>query len=89
MPLSIRVRRLFVAVGLVSAVTFHDVQAQAVAPSADDSTISRDGDVAHRTFFTRGDLTAVGVGLVGTGIASLFDERAARWTRRPAVQGGE
>lgn len=43
---------------------------------------------AQKTFFVRQDLVASGIALVGTGVVSLFDERAARWSQGKSVQGG-
>ena len=40
-----------------------------------------------KTFFTRRDAVATGIALAGTAIVFQFDERIARWTQEPSVQG--
>ena len=42
-----------------------------------------------KTFFTRRDLTYVGVALAASAATSLFDERIAHWTQHPSVQGSQ
>ena len=42
---------------------------------------------ADKTFFTRRDAVATGIALAGTAIVFQFDERIARWTQEPSVQG--
>ncbi|HWE41081.1 MAG TPA: phosphatase PAP2 family protein [Gemmatimonadaceae bacterium] len=42
---------------------------------------------ADRTFFTRRDVVATGIALAGTALVFQFDERIARWTQQPSVQG--
>jgi membrane-associated phospholipid phosphatase len=42
---------------------------------------------ADKTFFTRRDAVATGIALAGTAIVYQFDERIARWTQEPQVQG--
>ena len=42
---------------------------------------------ADKTFFTRRDAVATGIALAGTAIVFQFDERIARWTQEPQVQG--
>lgn len=44
---------------------------------------------ASKTFFTRRDIALTGVALAATALTSVFDERVARYTRTPNVQGGE
>jgi len=58
------------------------MSASALAAQNADSTN------ADKTFFTRRDLVLTGVALVGSAGVSVFDERIARWTRSPSVQGG-
>ena len=41
-----------------------------------------------KTFFTRRDAVATGVALAGTALVYQFDERIARWSQEPSVQGG-
>ena len=41
-----------------------------------------------KTFFTRRDAVATGIAVAGTAIVYQFDERIARWTQEPSVQGG-
>ena len=40
-----------------------------------------------KTFFTRRDAVATGIAIAGTAIVFQFDERIARWTQEPSVQG--
>ena len=42
---------------------------------------------ADKTFFTRRDAVATGIALAGTAVVFQFDERIARWTQEPSVQG--
>jgi len=44
-------------------------------------------DSVDKTFFTRRDLAWTGVALAGTAAIAPFDERIARWTQTPSVQG--
>jgi len=48
-----------------------------------------DSGHAQKTFFTRHDLVPVGIALVVTGGVAVFDERIARYTQTPHVQGGQ
>lgn len=41
-----------------------------------------------KTFFTRRDLVTTGVAIAATAVAFQFDERIARWSQLPRVQGG-
>lgn len=43
---------------------------------------------ADKTFFTRRDLVTTGVAIAATAISFQFDERVARWSQQPRVQGG-
>src|SRR5690348_17415415 len=43
---------------------------------------------ADKTFFTRRDAVATGIALAGTAVVFQFDDRIARWTQEPSVQGG-
>jgi membrane-associated phospholipid phosphatase len=54
-----------------------------VASAQRDTTES-----AERRFFTSRDALAGGAIVATSAVLSLFDERIARWTRTPAVQGG-
>lgn len=58
------------------------VLACAAAPS------SAGAQQADKTFFTRRDLVATGVAVAGTAIVFQFDERIARFSQQPSVQGG-
>src|SRR5205823_3284201 len=40
-----------------------------------------------KTFFTRRDLTYAGVGIAGTAVVTIFDERIAQWARQPSIVG--
>ena len=40
-----------------------------------------------KTFFTRRDAVATGIAIAGTAVVYQFDERIARWTQLPSVQG--
>src|SRR5574338_150376 len=68
--------------------------ARAQAATADsawrDAATSRTRDEAppQKTFFTRRDLILGGAALAGSALVSTFDERIARWSRQPSVQGG-
>ena len=57
-----------------------------VAASMQLPTVAR---AQHRdkTFFTRRDAVATGIALAGTALVYQFDERIARWTQEPQVQG--
>jgi hypothetical protein len=46
-----------------------------------------DSGRAQKTFFTRHDLVPVAAALVVSGGVAIFDERIARWTQTPHVQG--
>ena len=48
-----------------------------------------DSGHAQKTFFTRHDLVPVAAALVVTGGVAVFDERIARWTQTPQVQGSQ
>ena len=48
-----------------------------------------DSGRAQKTFFTRHDLVPVAIAAVVTGGVAVFDERIARWTQTPHVQGGK
>ena len=41
-----------------------------------------------KTFFTGRDAIAAGIALAGTAVVFQFDERIARWSQEPRVQGG-
>ena len=42
---------------------------------------------ADKTFFTRRDAVATGIAVAGTAIVFQFDQRIARWSQEPGVQG--
>ena len=48
-----------------------------------------DSGRAQKTFFTRHDLVAVGIAAAVTGVVMIYDEKIARWTQQPHVQGSE
>ncbi len=41
-----------------------------------------------KTFFNRRDAIATGIALAGTAVVFQFDQRIARWSQEPEVQGG-
>lgn len=44
-------------------------------------------DSAQKTFFVKRDLVTVGAIVAGSAVVSAFDERIARWTQTPRIQG--
>jgi membrane-associated phospholipid phosphatase len=42
---------------------------------------------ADKTYFTRRDAVATGIAVAGTALVFQFDQRIARWSQQPAVQG--
>lgn len=86
-------RWLVVALPIVSAMAISSPlaaqRADSTSRGAADSAASLRARSAQKTFFTRRDLVATGIAVAGTGLVSVFDERAARWTQRPNVQGTE
>src|SRR5262249_53487698 len=59
------------------------IAAMPPAHAQKDTTIAVD-----KTFFTRRDLAAVGLGIGASAAVSIFDERIAHWAQSPHVQGG-
>jgi membrane-associated phospholipid phosphatase len=57
--------------------------------AAQDSTARVDAGHVDKTFFTRRDAILTGIAIVGTAGLSRFDERIARWSQTPSVQGSQ
>jgi hypothetical protein len=70
----------------ISAIS-RPVAATAGAPRLSHADAPRDSSHAAKTFFNRGDLELLGVGLAVSAGVSLFDQRIRNWAQSPGVQG--
>lgn len=60
----------------------------ALAAAVAASPLAARAQQVDKTFFTRRDAVATGLAIAGTAVVFQFDERIARWSQDPSIQGG-